>query len=88
MVQTKSLNFVLPIVWDDPYENRYLELLIETLDSTAKNIAAIYENICFAQSWSYLDESDVMWRIYSYDNQLSWMYNINARCKFPHIMLM
>lgn len=69
MVQTKSLNFVLPIVWDDPYENRYLELLIEAFDNENKNIAAIYENICFAQSWSYLDESDAMWRIYSYDNQ-------------------
>lgn len=69
MVQTKTLTFVLPTVWDDTYENKFLDEFINSLDNPDYDIAQLFRNLCYAQCWTYLAESDAMWRIYSYSNQ-------------------
>lgn len=69
MVQTQSLNFVLPTVWEDTYENAFLRTWYQKLEGINHPIAALFENIMYAQCWTLLSESDAMWRIYSYDNQ-------------------
>jgi len=63
--------------WDDPYEARPLrELVNEILDTRVDEnvprrvkdeiIAYVYRGL-YAQSWTMLDESDALWRIYSPD---------------------
>ena len=69
MVQTQSLNFVLPSIWEDTYENFFLHSYYNSLDSYNKQIAFAFENITYAQSWTELSESDAMWRIYNYNNK-------------------
>ena len=69
MVQTQSLNFVLPTVWEDTYENSFLHSWYQSLDNDNRAIATLFENITYAQCWTLLSESDAMWRIYSYGNQ-------------------
>ncbi len=70
MVQTQALNFVLPTTWEDVKENSYLTSWIEAQDKDIRRLyIEILANKTFAQSWTSLEESDAMWRIYSYDNQ-------------------
>lgn len=69
MVQTKTLTFVLPSVWEDTFENKFLDELIKTFDYPNDSIAQMFSNLCYAQCWTCLSESDAMWRIYSYGKQ-------------------
>lgn len=72
MVQTKSLTFVSPELWDDPKEGAPFEQLLLNLDD-----GKLYERIMlysvynktYAQCWTELSESDAMWRIYSFNNR-------------------
>lgn len=82
LVQSKSLIFVKPEVWDDPYEGfifkklrteRGRQEIQEKLpDNKVKslflNLATEFEKTFYAQSWTRLKESDAMWRIYAYGN--------------------
>lgn len=70
VVQTETLNFVLPNIWEDVKENSYVKSWIEKQDKDiGKLIAEILMRRTYAQSWTSLAESDAMWRIYNYNNQ-------------------
>jgi hypothetical protein len=80
LIQTKKLNFVRPMVWDDPHEGFLFQKLKRNKqevcdlvpDNLVKNIflnlAHQFELTFYAQSWSLCPESDAMWRIYNYEN--------------------
>lgn len=88
MMQTKTLTFVLPTVWEDTFENKYLYDLFNTLDYTNNFIAEVFGNLCYAQCWTYLAESDAMWRIYSYGNQsLRIKICVDDVCKLENVYL-
>lgn len=67
MVQSQSLTFVLPQVWEDPQEDNAFYSFVNSMDN-------IYEKIMFlathsktyAQCWTEQGQSDAMWRIYGY----------------------
>lgn len=69
LVQTKALTFVLPTVWEDTYENKFFDEFVKTLDYPNNLMAKIFINLCYAQCWTHLAESDAMWRIYNYNNR-------------------
>lgn len=70
MIQKQALTFVLPEIWEDPKENDgFFSFLTGLNDPLEKALfMAIYQKT-FAQSWSLLEESDAMWRIYSYNKR-------------------
>ena len=62
-----NLNTLLnPSVWDDPYENLFLESKVEVTKGLL--LKSELGKSIFCQSWSFIKESDAMWRIYSPDN--------------------
>ena len=68
MVQNSALTFVLPSVWEDPYEAKPFYTLIKNTDDIVKKLfllSIFHKTYC--QSWTTLAESDAMWRIYSYN---------------------
>lgn len=70
MVQSKTLTFVLPELWDDPKECESFKHYVTHLDTLYEQLAlwAVYCKTFF-QCWTTLAESDAMWRIYSYNNR-------------------
>jgi hypothetical protein len=70
MTLTKVLTFVHPELWEDPKEKYPFTQFVLTIDNEYERIMylAIY-NKTYAQCWTYLAESDAMWRIYSYNNR-------------------
>lgn len=70
MIQSQSLTFVLPELWDDPKESAPFYELLSTTEAAVERIMlySIY-NKTFGQCWTRLSESDAMWRIYSYNNR-------------------
>lgn len=70
MVQSKTLTFVLPKLWDDPKECASFKYYVSHLDNVYERLAllSIYHKTFF-QCWTTLAESDAMWRIYSYNNR-------------------
>lgn len=68
MVQTQTLNFVLPTVWEDTYENEFLNQYRKQYMSN-EIMPILAQNLIFAQCWTLLKESDAMWRIYNYEKQ-------------------
>jgi hypothetical protein len=81
IIQRKSLAFVSPSKWEDPYESfifkairtdeghmKVVEMLKELGQDTHIAIFDNFEHIVKGQCWTKLPESDALWRIYSYDN--------------------
>ncbi|MFD2168696.1 hypothetical protein [Tumebacillus lipolyticus] len=78
MLIRKSLTFVHPTAWDDPYELKLLENNLKQIIGSSSSIAdegtlgAILEHIIskklYCQSWTKLNESDALWRIYNHHN--------------------
>lgn len=78
MIMKQSLTFVHPSLWDDPYELYFIESQIkETVDSVDSAstelvvetiLKEIILNKLYCQSWTRLDESDALWRIYNHSN--------------------
>lgn len=69
MIQSKSLTFVLPSLWDDPYEFEPFYTFFEQSLKKSENpiLAAMQFTIkrkTYAQCWTSLPESDALWRIY------------------------
>ena len=67
MIQSKSLAFVLPEMWEDPQEISPFLQLLEKIDNAYIKLmlwACYYKT--YGQCWTELSESDAMWRIYSY----------------------
>lgn len=71
LVLKKSLTFLHPSLWDDPYETHIFEIYKNHYGDllSATSATAIYNNT-FAQSWTRCEESDALWRIYS-DNKFT-----------------
>lgn len=70
MIQRNELHFVLPSEWEDTEENSFVYEWASNLDEVFnKYMTLLLVNRTYAQSWTVLEESDAMWRIYSYDNQ-------------------
>ncbi|EKT3967423.1 DUF2971 domain-containing protein [Flavobacterium psychrophilum] len=62
-----NLNTLLnPSIWDDPYENLFMDSTIEFVNGLS--LKSELGKSMFCQSWSFTKESDAMWRIYSPDN--------------------
>ncbi|MBX2992866.1 MAG: hypothetical protein KF749_17070 [Bacteroidetes bacterium] len=72
----KTLTFVHPSLWDDPYE---LHFLYQEIEHKFRNshgefnqdvIGAILQYVIakklYAQAWTLIGESDALWRIYSH----------------------
>lgn len=78
MIMKQSLTFVHPSLWDDPYELFFIKSkLIKEIDSvvsisTERLIETILHQIItnklYCQSWTKLNESDALWRIYNHNN--------------------
>ncbi|WP_026701719.1 DUF2971 domain-containing protein [Salibacterium aidingense] len=78
MIMTQSLTFVHPSLWDDPYELSLIESkfkkIIDSDDSisTERTVDTILHQIItnklYCQSWTKLNESDALWRIYNNNN--------------------
>lgn len=70
MIQKQSLTFVLPQLWEDPFECNKINKFSQDIDDiyTSLTWLTIYYQT-FAQCWSELSESDAMWRIYAYNNR-------------------
>ncbi len=70
MIQRRSLHFVLPSQWEDTEENSFVYKWVRELDESLNRwMTLLLVNRTYAQSWTSLEESDAMWRIYSYDSQ-------------------
>lgn len=78
MLMKQSLTFVHPTLWDDPYEFKLLEYNFKRMIESSRSftdvdtLGALLEHIIsmklYCQSWTKLDESDALWRIYSHSN--------------------
>ncbi|MDQ7158908.1 hypothetical protein RCG63_02720 [Lactococcus lactis] len=74
LVIHENLTLVSPTLWDDPFEleifNKFME---QKKYSTGFDLEWILKSIIpnnlFAMSWTRLEESDALWRIYSDNNQ-------------------
>lgn len=76
-IDRKSLSYMLQdsrlyfdrvtYAWEDPYENFFLKENLQLEDGTKvytdNNLPGV-----FGQSWTYREETDAMWRIYSQDD--------------------
>lgn len=78
MIMRQSLTFVHPSLWDDPYElyaiNTKLKETLGFADTLSKELAVetivhqIISKKLYCQSWTKIDESDALWRIYNHKN--------------------
>jgi len=62
------LFLVKPQEWDDPFENILLNCTLNIKEYGNVNLSPIFECL-YGQCWTLLEESDALWRIYSYDKQ-------------------
>jgi hypothetical protein len=66
MFETKKLTLVRPHKWDDPFENYVFNKLSKTQKTDKKNkFFEVYKNSLYGQCWTFLKESDAIWRIYA-----------------------
>lgn len=65
MIQTQSLAFVHPTMWDDPLELEAFEKMLSEKEEVEGLIFLCQKYKVYAQSWTRLEESDAMWRIYN-----------------------
>ena len=82
MIQRNALCFVKPELWEDPYEAFFFKKFhtpvgkveIMKLTSGFENsdfclfIIEQFERTFYAQSWTSCEESDALWKIYSFGN--------------------
>ncbi|MGG2111788.1 hypothetical protein ABFY60_14885 [Lysinibacillus pakistanensis] len=78
MIMRQSLTFVHPSIWDDPYElfaiNTKFKETVGSADTVSSELAVetilhqIISNKLYCQSWTKVDESDALWRIYNHSN--------------------
>ncbi|MBH5328062.1 DUF2971 domain-containing protein [Eikenella sp. S3360] len=62
ILDTNKLTLLKPKLWDDPFENA---LLSSTFIISGEKTSIAARNSVYAQCWTWLRESDAMWRIYS-----------------------
>ncbi|GAF05795.1 hypothetical protein JCM21142_104548 [Saccharicrinis fermentans DSM 9555 = JCM 21142] len=66
----ENKELVMPTIkaWEDVYENFFLKSNFSEGDEVF-SIEEDEGNFCFGQCWSFIEDSDAMWRIYSHDKQ-------------------
>jgi hypothetical protein len=64
MFKSKKLIFGKVNDWDDVYENYFLKQDLRMSTGVSIDTSSVMER-CYGQSWTLLEESDAMWRIYS-----------------------
>jgi hypothetical protein len=62
LLSMKSNCLSNPILWDDPFECLLRHIKI---DKTWPSILGYYSNFLYAQCWSFSEENDLLWRVYS-----------------------
>lgn len=67
LLVNKVLTLVKTKLWDDPYENYILKCNVFYKNQEV-NLQDLQEQI-FGQCWTFIDESDAFWRIYSADKK-------------------
>ena len=69
MLQSRTLRINKVLTWEDPYENFFLKSDFDTFSPFYKQYISVdTQNLIdriYGQSWTSLEESDAMWRIYS-----------------------
>ena len=69
MLQSRTLRINKVLTWEDPYENFFLKSDFNTFSPFYKQYIYVdTQNLIdriYGQSWTSLEESDAMWRIYS-----------------------
>ena len=69
LIKNKKLRIDKVSQWDDPYENFFLKSNFYTYASFYKKNIQVHTddiiNRTYGQSWTMIEESDAMWRIYS-----------------------
>lgn len=89
MVQSQSLTFVLPKVWEDPQEDNAFYTFVDNMDNIYEKILFLTaHNKTYAQCWTEQGQSDAMWRIYGYGersvrikvsrNNINYLDNVQA----------
>lgn len=82
LVENKKLRIDKVSKWEDPYENFFLKSYFYTCASFYKQIVQVstdeIRNRTYGQSWTMIEESDAMWRIYSNKDDIE---NIAVRIK-------
>ena len=89
MVQSQSLTFVLPKVWEDPQEDNAFYTFVDNMDNIYEKILFLTaHNKTYAQCWTEQGQSDAMWRIYGYGersvrikvsrNNIDYLDNVQA----------
>jgi len=66
VLRHQQLGLVNPSIWEDPYENPLNNFISEASSRRSLSLPRFEKNL-FAQCWSFLLESDALWRIYSPD---------------------
>jgi hypothetical protein len=62
----KEITLVRPHKWDDPFENYIFNKLSKTQKTGNKNkLFEFFKNSLYGQCWTFLEESEAMWRIYA-----------------------
>jgi hypothetical protein len=64
MFKNKKLIFGKVNDWDDVYENYFLKQDLRVSTGAPLSTSSVMD-CCYGQSWTSLEESDAMWRIYS-----------------------
>lgn len=62
--EIKQNGLVSPKLWDDPFENFFLNCTAVTNEGEYVNMSSL-ANSWYGQCWTYNQDSDAMWRIYS-----------------------
>ncbi len=65
LLKTNKNGLVRPKKWDDPFENFFLRSTVESPTGELVTLEII-EKYFYGQCWTYNEESDAMWRIYSH----------------------
>lgn len=67
MLSNRKMVLVKPKKWDDPFENSLLSAIIKTSDGMTGEFSM--KDQVYGQCWTTHEETDAMWRIYSYEKQ-------------------
>lgn len=64
LIKENKNGLVKPKLWDDPFENFFLKCPVIEDNGALVSLEAISEN-WYGQCWTFNEDSDAMWRIYS-----------------------
>ncbi len=64
LLQTNQLVLVNPCKWDDPFENFFLKANAIEKNGSVVSLRDL-ANSWYGQCWTFTEESDALWRIYS-----------------------